>query len=189
MLSSTIKYGGFALVFFVVAAQFGQKMTFHLPTRRPAQASAIAPTTSYPVATAQRTAAPIINPTPSTLDEYRIPANEQGHYLADVFVNGQPIKAVVDTGATSVALREEDAAVLGIFPAPSDYSVQVQTANGVAHAAPVKLREVKIGSIELFDVDALVTERGALSVNLLGMTYLSHLSRVEIVAGSLLLRR
>ncbi len=186
MLSSTLKYGGFALVFFVGAAQFGQKLTLLSATRRPSQAAAI---TQTPSNSPNRPAAPINSRTPSTLDEYRIAANDQGHYVTDAFVNGQPIKAVVDTGATSVALRQEDAEALGIFPAPSDYTISVQTANGIARAAPVTLREVNIGSIQLFDVEAIVAERGALSVNLLGMTYLSRLSRVEMVAGSLLLRR
>lgn len=189
MLSNTLKYGGFALVFFVGAAQLSQKMSVSL-NRRPAQPTAIQRNAAPPAAPqAQRATAPINSPTPSTLDEYRIAGNAQGHYFTDVFVDGQPIHVVVDTGATSVALREEDAAALGIFPDPAEFKVQVQTANGIAHAAAVKLREMKIGSIQLFDVDALVTERGALAVNLLGMTFLSRLSRVEIVNGSLLLRK
>ncbi len=188
MLSNTLKYGGFALVFFVGAAQLGQKVSISL-NQRPAQPTTIQRNAAAPAPQAQRTASPINSPTPSTLDEFRIAANAQGHYLTDVFVDGQPIHVVVDTGATSVALREEDAEALGIFPDPTEFKVQVQTANGIAHAAAIKLREVKIGSIQLFDVDALVTERGALAVNLLGMTFLSRLSRVEIVNGSLLLKK
>ncbi|QGM46166.1 TIGR02281 family clan AA aspartic protease [Methylocystis heyeri] len=188
MLSTTLKYGGLALILGVGAAELSQKMSLSLNERppQPAIAQRSAPT---PAPAPQRAAAPVYVPTPSTLDEFRIAANEQGHYFADVYVDGQPIKVVVDTGATSVALREEDAAALGLNPAPSEFTVAVQTANGVAHAAAVKLREVKIGAIQLFDVDALVTERGALGVNLLGMTFLSRLSRVEIVGGSLLLRK
>jgi aspartyl protease family protein len=188
MLGNALKYGGLALVFGVGAAQLSQKMSL-LRAERAAQPAMVQQHAPAPALKPQRAAAPVYVPTPSTLDEFRIAANEQGHYYADVFIDGRPVQVVVDTGATAVALREEDAASLGLFPSASDYTISVQTANGTAHAAPVKLREIKIGSIQLFDVDAIVAEHGALGVNLLGMTFLSRLSRVEMVGGSLLLRK
>jgi aspartyl protease family protein len=53
----------------------------------------------------------------------------------------------------------------------------------------VKLREVQIGSMQIYDVDAIVAERGVMNISLLGMTFLSRLSKVEMASGSLLLRR
>jgi aspartyl protease family protein len=65
----------------------------------------------------------------------------------------------------------------------------VQTANGKARAHRVKLDSVRLGSISLGNVDALVMEEGALNTNLLGMSFLRRLSRYEVRDGSLVLER
>jgi aspartyl protease family protein len=184
MLSQTLKLAGFALLSVMILAQLaikpptgadGAKDLAPTEAATPTRVDAMAPTPVYAPA--------------SALDEYRIPANAQGHYVTDVFVNGQALKMVVDTGATMVALRNEDAAALNVFPLPSDFTIPISTANGIAHAAPVKLREIQLGSMQIYDVDAIVAERGVMNISLLGMTFLSRLSKVEMASGSLLLRR
>ncbi len=190
MLSQTLKFAGLALLGVVLFSQFATKM----PNREdgakdPAQVEVVAPSRIQAAATTQAPVnAPVYAPV-SALDEYRIPANAQGHYVTDIFVNGQALKMIVDTGATSVALRSEDAAKLNIFPLASDFTIPITTANGVAHAAPVKLREIQLGSMLIYDVDAIVAEPGVMSISLLGMTFLSRLSQVQIASGSLLLRK
>ena len=79
---------------------------------------------------------------------------------------------MVDTGASSIALRESSAAKLGIHPSVRDYNIKMHTANGVGKAARVKLNRVELGGITVRDVDALVVPDESLSVNLLGMTFL-----------------
>jgi aspartyl protease family protein len=96
-----------------------------------------------------------------------------GHFWTEARVDGRRIEFVVDTGATAIALRESEAARLGIRPGPRDYTVKVSTANGISHAAPVLLRRVEIGDIVVRDVPALVHPDNGLAVNLLGMTFLS----------------
>jgi aspartyl protease family protein len=96
-----------------------------------------------------------------------------GHFWTDARVDGRRIEFVVDTGASTISLRESDAARLGVRPAQRDYTVKVNTANGISRAAPVLLRRVEIGDIAVRDVPALVHPDSALSVNLLGMTFLS----------------
>ena len=81
---------------------------------------------------------------------------------------------LVDTGASHIALRESDAARLGIRPIPRDYTVKVNTANGVAVAARVELRTVEIGGIVVRDLSAIVLPDEALGANLLGMSFLSR---------------
>ena len=66
---------------------------------------------------------------------------------------GRTIDFVVDTGASTIALRESSAARLGIHPAARDYTVTMQTANGVGKAAPVRLDRVEINGITVRDVD------------------------------------
>ena len=189
MLGQTLKFAAIAVVCAMILAQVTVK-----PSNGTNEAKNAAPTAEVAATAPQRvealaaTSAPVYAPV-SALDEYRIPANAQGHYVTDVFVNGQALKMVVDTGATMVALRNEDAAALGVFPLPSDFTIPINTANGIAHAAPVKLREVQIGSMQIYDVDAIVAERGVMNISLLGMTFLSRLSKVEMASGSLLLRR
>ena len=96
-----------------------------------------------------------------------------GHFWTDARVDGRRIEFVVDTGATAIALRESDAARLGLRPSERDYSVKVGTANGMTRAAPVVLKRVEIGDIVVRDVPALIQPDKALGVNLLGMTFLS----------------
>lgn len=127
---------------------------------------------------------------PVRTDEVRIGADGGGQFLTDAEINGARIpRMMVDTGATLVALSYEDAAAAGLFPAPADYKYQVNTANGVAHVARVRLNDVRIGRIVVHDVDAVVGERGALSGSLLGMTFLSKLQKFSIESGALVLKQ
>jgi aspartyl protease family protein len=119
----------------------------------------------------------------------RISADRNGHYQIDVQINGRPVKALVDTGASLVALRYEDARDMGLVYGSDRFNLGVQTANGVAHGKRVKLSNVRLGSIQLDDVDALVMEEGLLATNLLGMSFLKRLSRYEVRDGMLILER
>jgi aspartyl protease family protein len=98
----------------------------------------------------------------------------RGHFQVEARVEGRAIDFLVDTGASSIALRESSAAKIGIHPSPSDYSVRMQTANGVGKAARVRLDRVEVADIMVRDVDALVVPDDALSTNLLGMSFLSR---------------
>jgi aspartyl protease family protein len=121
--------------------------------------------------------------------EHRIAADQQGQYFTDVDINGARLRMLVDTGATSVALSYEDAAAAGVFPFPSDYKYAVSTANGVARVARIRLNQVRVGQLVVRDVEAVVGEKGALSASLLGMTFLSRLSKIESARGTLVLRQ
>jgi aspartyl protease family protein len=89
-------------------------------------------------------------------------------------VDGRSIDFMVDTGASSIALRETAAAKLGIRPSPRDYTVRTQTANGVGKAARVQLDRIEINGITVRDVAAVVVPDDALAMNLLGMSFLSR---------------
>src|SRR6266850_2290771 len=88
-------------------------------------------------------------------------------------VIGLPVRFVVDTGATFIALPQRDAERLGI-----DYRAgqlgQTRTANGVAQVYVVKLDAVRIGGIELHNVDATVHVGAGLDQALLGMSFLNR---------------
>jgi aspartyl protease family protein len=102
-------------------------------------------------------------------------ADSRGHFITDGSVNGIPVRFMVDTGATVIALPASDARRLGM-----DYLKgargMVQTANGPAPAYRVQLDVVKLGGVQLNNVEAIVIEQG-LNVALLGMSFLN---RVEM---------
>jgi len=81
---------------------------------------------------------------------------DDGHFRTQARVDGRLLELVVDTGASTIALRAADAARLGIHPTPRDYNVKVATANGITRAALVQLGMVEIGNIVVRDVPALV---------------------------------
>jgi aspartyl protease family protein len=134
-----------------------------------------------------------MNIAPSKQADYaggiHIPADRFGHFQAEVQVNGRPLDALVDTGASYVVLKFEDAQSLGVIYAGDPFDIPVQTANGVGHARRVKLSSVRVGSVQLDDVDAMVAEEGMLARNLLGMSFLRRLSRYEVRDNTLILGR
>lgn len=115
-------------------------------------------------------------------------ANRYGHYETDLEVNGRRIDAMVDTGATVVALSHDDARRAGLNISSKDYTHRVRTANGIARVAPVTLSRVRVGDIIVRNVRGVVSEPGAMSGTLLGMSFLSRLSRFEIRNGRLILQ-
>lgn len=141
-------------------------------------------------ATPQSLVATPVAPAPGySLDRVEIAPDRSGNYLTDVDIDGQIIHVVVDTGATFLSLRSEDADALGINLAPADFRYQMMTANGTGTAAKVHLDAVRIGNIEIDGVDALVMQPGALGRSLLGMSALSRLGGVHIADGRLVLQR
>jgi aspartyl protease family protein len=120
---------------------------------------------------------------------FHVPADRSGHYLTEAQVNGRPLNFMVDTGASLVILRYEDARMLGVIYGSDQFEVSVQTANGIARAHRVKINSMRLGSISFDDVDALVLEQGVLKTNLLGMSFLRRLSRYEVRGDTLILER
>ena len=116
-------------------------------------------------------------------------ADRGGQYAADVEINGYPVKMLVDTGATMVVISYATASRLGLQVLDADYRVRVRTANGVAAVAPVTLRNITLGPIYVGDVQALVADRNAGPVDLLGMSFLRRLAGVEQKSGRLILRQ
>lgn len=110
-----------------------------------------------------------------------------GHFWAESSVNGTRIRFMVDTGASVIALTPDDARRAGIDVRTLQFTAPVSTAGGRVFGAPVRLKEVKVGSIRQRDVQALVIEDG-LSHSLLGMSFLGRLSRMEATPDNLILR-
>jgi aspartyl protease family protein len=129
-----------------------------------------------------------IEESPNGPVEVKIRRRLDGHFTAKVEVNGKTISMIVDTGASTIVLRPEDAAKVGIDVHNLSYTVPVMTANGRTTAARVRLDSVAIGPLDRQKVDALVAEPNAMSESLLGMSFLSRLRSYEFSGDFLTLR-
>jgi aspartyl protease family protein len=118
-----------------------------------------------------------------------IPPGPNGHFQVEGSVDGRRMNFMIDTGASTIALTERDAAMLGIHPAESEYVAAVRTANGTVRAAPVELGMVEIDDIVVRNVSAIVLPDGALADNLLGLSFLQRLHRFEYADGKLVLEQ
>lgn len=100
--------------------------------------------------------------------------------------NGQPtpINFIVDTGATDIVLRREDAVKLGYDLDELRFIGRAQTANGVTRTARIRLDHVSLESHVASNVSAVVND-GDLHASLLGMQYLERFARIEISQGRL----
>ena len=116
-------------------------------------------------------------------------ADGRGHFKAQVEIDQSRLAMLVDTGASMITLSFEDAASVGLHPSPSDFTISMNTANGISHVAPVRLHSVRLGQIELRDVEAIVAMRGALGQSLLGMSFLRKLESFQIAGENLILRQ
>jgi aspartyl protease family protein len=112
-----------------------------------------------------------------------------GHFRVNGRVNGRSIDFMVDTGASLIALKPEDAAMLGIHPVERDYVGMVRTANGTIRVARADLDTVEIDDLELHNVAAVVLPAGVASENLLGLSFLRRLRRFEYADGKLVLEQ
>ena len=94
-------------------------------------------------------------------------------------INGIPVTMLVDTGASTIAMNTAMAQRLGVAFRHVGTKMRVSTANGSAVAWKVKLKSVKVGEVERFNVDAAVIEGAATQEILLGMSFLSTVKMKE----------
>lgn len=99
-------------------------------------------------------------------------AGSNGHFRTQGQINGRTVNFIVDTGASVVSMSVTDAEAIGLRY-QSGQTVQVSTANGVTVGWRLKLATVRLGSLDVYDVDALVTP-APMPYILLGNSYLTR---------------
>ena len=112
-------------------------------------------------------------------------ASPSGHFVARAHINGTSTTAIIDTGATVVAIPYEEAARMRLHPRRLRFDRPVWTANGKAMAAVTRLRRVEIDGVVARDVEALVLPKGALRHVLIGMSFLRKLRRYVVNANTM----
>lgn len=120
----------------------------------------------------------------------RLEADGQGHFSGEFRINGRPLEALVDTGATMVIVNRSTARRFGINLNQSDFVHPVGTANGTIHGASARLESVQIGRIHVKDVQAMVLEDRALASGaLIGMSFLGQLKSFRVENRSLVMEQ
>lgn len=135
------------------------------------------------VLSAPRTTAAAV-PARAPRNELTYRADARGHFVVDAEVNGTPVRFLVDTGASYLSLTPKDAAAIGLSPSSLTYNLRMNTAKGAAHAAEVRLREVRIDQLSINDVPAIVMEDVS-GISLLGMSFLDRLEGHRVSNGML----
>jgi aspartyl protease family protein len=119
-------------------------------------------------------------------DEVRIKLSPDGHFWANVEINGVKRRMLIDSGATVTAISEETAAAAAVDKGSGLTPVVLQTANGVARAQTGTIEELRIGSIEASNLKVVISPAlGRLDV--LGMNFLSKLSSWRVERGTLIM--
>lgn len=99
-------------------------------------------------------------------------AGTGGHFMSQGAINGQAVNFMVDTGATSIAMGVPDAQRIGLNYKAGQLGYG-STANGTVTVWHVKLASVRIGDVEIHDVDASVLPTAMQHV-LLGNSFLTR---------------
>lgn len=130
----------------------------------------------------------LVEATPGGEQAIRMRRQDNGHFVARGAINGVTLHLLVDTGASTVVLKPGDAERAGIDVSSLSFTTPVSTANGTTYAAPVRLKSVSVGPLEVRDVEGLVAQPGSLNENLLGMSFLKRLRSYEFSGDFLTLR-
>ena len=99
-------------------------------------------------------------------------AGSGGHFMTSGQINGRAAQFMVDTGATSVSMTVADAERLGV-DYKSGRRTQLSTANGVVIGWQIQLTSVRVGDVEVFNVEAVVASRDMPFI-LLGNSFLTR---------------
>ncbi len=131
-----------------------------------------------------------LKPGQSTFSQTTLRADAQGMFLLTARLNGTPLPALIDTGATSVAMNSEDAYRLGINYLTGQ-RVEARTASGPATAYLITFESVQVGDIVIANVPGSVIDVGRreLPLVLIGMSFLRHIDMQRSENTMMLQRR
>lgn len=137
-------------------------------------------------------AAPTPPPSPAPSDGYGgreivIERKSDGHFYADATVNGQLIRFLIDTGATTVALTTRDAQHVGLFFSPNEFAPIGRGASGEVRGKRVTIDHIALGHVDARRVPGAIIDEG-LDISLLGQSFLSRIGSVRIADNRMTLR-
>jgi aspartyl protease family protein len=98
-----------------------------------------------------------------------------GHFFADGQINGTPVRFLVDTGATLIAMSSVIAKRIGIDYIRNGSPGMASTPAGNVRTYNLSLNNVQVGGITLYNVQGSVIEGNDPREALLGMSFLGQL--------------
>lgn len=122
----------------------------------------------------------------SSGDAITLERQPDGHFYADVDINGTPIRMLVDTGASTVALSVNDARRAGIATSIGMHDAIGEGANGAIFGDVADIPTVRLGRLEANHVPGVILRDGQMS--LLGQSFLRQFNSVEITGDAMTLR-
>jgi aspartyl protease family protein len=156
----------------------------HLPSRRsPSPEALYANAAGTEVETSTNAS---VDATPPVEGSLEIPRSADGHFYADVDLNGAKLHMLIDTGATQIALSREDARSAGIATSISMPNVIGEGADGSIHGEVVTIDRISLGNARAEAMPAVVLNGGGQS--LLGQSFLAKFAAVEIHGDTMTLR-
>ena len=116
--------------------------------------------------------------------ELRIAMAEDGHFYVNGQINGRDVRFLIDSGATVTTLGPETARATGVQP--TGERTMVDTANGIADVDRGRAERLTVGNIERLDFPVFIMR--ADETNVIGMNFLSSLSRWSVEGRTLVMR-
>jgi aspartyl protease family protein len=170
------------LIFMIVAIGFLGSMASHVPSRRSSSS-----TQQIMVGNPPGDDASPKEQAPAPMDgSVQLQRDPNGHFYADVQINGTPVHMLVDTGATEIALSREDARSAGIATSIGMNDVVGEGADGSVHGEYVAIDRMSLGQKNAENMHAVVLNSGGQS--LLGQSFLKQFASVEIHGDTMTLR-
>lgn len=114
----------------------------------------------------------------------RVTKSEDGHFYVDAQINGETVRLLIDSGASVTTLGRTAAAAAGVEPGGM-FPVMVSTANGTMEVRRGRVKSIQVGNISMEDLAVHLTASD--DVNLIGMNFLSRLSRWSVEGKTLVL--
>ena len=116
-----------------------------------------------------------------------ITQDQDGGYYVVASVNGQPVRFLVDTGASDIVLSPADAQRLGVNLSALQFNHPVETANGKGFGAAYTADSFALGSIVLGQTPMSI-DKAPMSSSLLGMAFFNRLKSFRFEGGRLILQ-
>lgn len=115
----------------------------------------------------------------------RVPMAPDGHFWVRARVDGEDVRFLIDSGATTTALTAKTAAAAGL-QIDQGLPIAINTANGMVEAQRTRITRLSLGPIVSKDMAAVVSPAFG-DTNVLGMNFLSSLAGWRVEGGTLIL--
>jgi len=112
-----------------------------------------------------------------------------GHFRTIARIDDGDIGVLVDTGASLILLRYDDAMRAGVDPDMLNFDIPLTTASGRSYVASFQFSQVRIGGVVVRNVEGAVAMPGELHNSLLGMSFLEQLTETIIRKNAMILRQ